>query len=101
LPKNARFSIGWELARSQAAKPARTRQAGHAGADHDRRRPAVHRRLDDRPQHQPQAGDGQHRPGQIGPQGGRFLESGTSQIAHSRPAAAIGTLIKNTDPHQK
>jgi len=30
-----------------------------------------------------------------------FLESGTSGTAHSSPAAAMGTLIRNTDPHQK
>ena len=40
-------------------------------------------------------------PARSGRKAAGFLESGTSQIAHSRPAAAIGTLIKNTDPHQK
>ncbi len=29
------------------------------------------------------------------------LESGTSGIASRKPAAAIGTLTRNTDPHQK
>ena len=30
-----------------------------------------------------------------------FLESGTSVSANPKPIAAIGTLIKNTDPHAK
>ena len=30
-----------------------------------------------------------------------FLESGISHSAQAAPAAAIGTLIRNTDPHQK
>jgi hypothetical protein len=35
--------------------------------------------------------------------GGRaagFFESGTSGSANATPSAAIGTLIRNTDPHQ-
>ena len=30
-----------------------------------------------------------------------FLESGTSQTAASRPTAAMGTLMRKTEPHQK
>ncbi len=28
-------------------------------------------------------------------------ESGTSRVAHTRPATANGTLTQNTEPHQK
>ena len=40
-------------------------------------------------------------PAKSGRSAAGFLESGTSGRAHSRPAAAIGMLIRNTDPHQK
>ena len=30
-----------------------------------------------------------------------FFESGTHTTAHSAPAMAMGTLMRNTDPHQK
>jgi hypothetical protein len=40
-------------------------------------------------------------PARSGRSAAGFLESGTSGTAHSSPAAATGTLIKNTEPHQK
>ena len=40
-------------------------------------------------------------PARSGRRAAGFFESGTSGRAHSRPTAAMGTLIRNTDPHQK
>ena len=61
----------------------------------------MHRRLDDRVQHKAESGDREQRADEVGPLCCRFLESATSASANANPAAAIGTLIRNTDPHAK
>ena len=40
-------------------------------------------------------------PARSGAAAAGFLESGTSGSAQAKPTAAIGTLIRKTDPHQK
>ena len=39
-------------------------------------------------------------PARSGASAAGFLESGTSRSAQATPSTAIGTLIRNTDPHQ-
>jgi hypothetical protein len=99
--KNARFSIGWELARSHAAKAASTTSPAA---------PAPTTMAEDQPwtgasmiahSTSPRPATDSTAPVRSGRSAAGFFESGTSGRAHSTPAAAIGTLIRNTDPHQK
>ena len=99
--KKLRLSIGWSVILSQTANRARTARPPA---------PAPITRGDD----QPRAGASMidHRippipaidrpaPARSGALAAGFLESGTSQQAASRPAMAMGTLIRKTEPHQK
>jgi len=101
LRKNRRFSIGCELVRSHAAKmPSTTspaRPVPMTTGDVQPRTGAsmIDHRISASPVIEATA------PVKSGRSVAGFFESGTSGMAHSRPAAAIGTLIKNTDPHQK
>src|SRR5262249_55154872 len=101
LRKNARFSIGWELARSHAAKPASTaRPTRPVPATIAEDQPCTGASMID-PSTSPSPAMHSTAPARSGRNAAGFLESGTSGIAHSSPAAAMGTLIENTDPHQK
>ena len=89
------------LACSQAAKTASTASPAS---------PVPMTRADDQPRTGASISDQSTRPSpaidssppaRSGAAAAGFLESGTSGTAHAKPAAAIGTLIRNTDPHQK
>ena len=98
--KNWMFSIGWELVLSQAEKTARTARPPT---------PAPITRGDDQPRTGASISDHSTRPrpamdssapARSGASAAGFLESGTSRSAQATPSTAIGTLIRNTDPHQ-
>ena len=101
LRKSPRRSIGCDVVRSQATKTARTASPAS---------PAVRTGADDQPRSGASMIDHSSSPSPViestapatsGPSTAGFFESGTSGMAHATPTAAIGTLIRNTDPHQK
>src|ERR1035441_2198453 len=101
LRKSRGRSIGCEVVRSQTMKTARTASPAS---------PALRTGADDQPRSgasmidhnsSPSPGIASTAPATSGPSTAGFFESGTSGMAHATPTAAIGTLIRNTDPHQK
>ena len=50
---------------------------------------------------QEQTGDAHQQPERVEPAGLGLLDSGTSRRIPITPIATIGTLIRNTEPHQK
>src|ERR1700687_3541606 len=99
--KNRRFSIGCEWARPRAVRAARTARPPM---------PAPITRGEDQPRTGASISDHSTRPrpamdisapATSGASAAGFFDSGISGSAHAMPRAAIGTLIRNTDPHQK
>jgi hypothetical protein len=99
--KNPRFSIGCELARSQSTNAVMTARppmpaAIVTGEDQPRTGASIKDHSN-----RPRPPMDSSAPAKSGRSAAGFFDSGISGSAHAAPTTAIGTLIRNTDPHQK